>query len=326
MSQNLTDASNMTISKANYGWQGGRNPSLIKAFLAYGDPTADYPGMLAPLSYPMMGNFTGLVENYNTSYQAIITEAYAGCSTLNPYSNWTNPLQSGTYNSWAASQYINVDFDPIPLSPGYGTVGDGSDANATTMKVWTGVVTPDTQCDILAAAGCGQYWSSNNYAYWNCYQAQQAACDCQAVLSDPNFPQLTDLKGNPFTCGENYSKNNWFTWYHADGLVHVSHAGNTDYSSRPGYCGPKGYYRNNAQCHVGEWYYNVPYTIYNHNYWLDHPSPKGCVAGEAMSMVPGGLNIGFLDGSVRTIDREITGGAWKSLLTGQAPVDDVSNW
>ena len=317
-------------STANFGWQGGRRPSPIKTFAGYGDPTADYPGILAPLSYPMMGNFTGSIENYNSSYRSLITESYTGCPNgmdygyiaftqeyilpwdgNSNYNLYNPPATTGQYNSWAASLVVNADFNPPPLLPVYGFVQGNSSSATLPTQIWTGIGVGlgDTLCETLHRKN-----GSIN----------ATACSCQGMISDPNFPpDLKDAAGNPPKC---------IPWKFAGGNLRLitnpswgrisTHTDNS--MASPEFCGQN---PDSPECHVGEWYFYWPVTYTNHNYWLDHPNPVNLTSlGAPVSLVPGSLNIGFLDGSVRSIGKDISANAWRALLAGQAPIDNVSTW
>ena len=336
--QNLTDTSAMTSMVASYGWQGGRSPSLVKPYLAYGDPTAEFPGMPAPLSYPLLGTFEGSIEDYNTAYQAFITEAYAGCGTGVPSSVNFN---TGTYNSWAASAFLNIDFDPIPMTPNYATVQAGSGLGQGNKRIWTGIKSPDTQCDILS----GQtHMGCNTQA---CMKARRAACSCAGIQADPGFPVgVTDLNGVAFSCGTSNGTHVDTSGYYVRSVMGLSHVPTSYYygpisdyaKDYPDWCVPGGWAYDYIECHVGEWYYDWPYPEFNHNFWLDHPSPYaggyednngnwvvGCVASQPMSMVPGSLNIGFLDGSVMSVTKDMSPLAWAAMQHGESP-GDADNW
>ena len=342
------------VSSINKGWQGGRvSQSLVKTFLGYGDPTSDFPGMPSPLSYPMFPNMTGNIEQYNTtSYQAYITEAYAGCTVWNPINPWNSFNTTGgqnfslagdnfggrTYNSWAASTFVDIDLDPIPMVPGYGTVRGQASMSSQYFKVWTGVNTPDTQCEICA-------WGNMRMTGGIC----NSPCTLGAVQSDQNYPKnITDLEGRPLGYGDYYysyedvwtlndmafgiSLGNPYSPPSPPQLAHISNYTAKSYpkSYLATQCAPGSRYKDSDMCHIGEWFYYWVYPVQPNTFWLDHPNPYSksnglCSLSLPMSMVPGSLNVGMLDGSVRSIGQGISMTEWNALITGQ-PIADVENW
>ena len=103
------DQSHVT-SKLNFGWQAGRNPTPIKSFLGIGDPTTEYPGVIAPMSYALLGGVGGggSLEQVETSNTAFIAESYAACGVGQPF--------VGTYGSYAGGVYYDGSSGLYPIN------------------------------------------------------------------------------------------------------------------------------------------------------------------------------------------------------------------
>ena len=100
-------------------------------------------------------------------------------------------------------------------------------------------------------------------------------------------------------------------------------------------------------CHYLDWYYNQPNVTYSKQFFLNHPMNSSewgntmappyyyanwgnwldtCSLSQPVSLVPGSLNIGMMDSSVRGVSINIDTAAWNALLKGQAPSNDLDNW
>ncbi len=244
-------------AQLNFGWEGYRVQAPIKTYMAYGDPTVGFPGVIAPLSYPFLGS-GGNVEWYQTSVTPWLTEGFAGCGMVeNGLENrwYTEDGSSNFYTSWAASwNYSDADNEWM-IYPGWIGASLSTNPSYSLQKtVYT-------------------FYPSGS---------RPSGAGTVPACTPPNCTIPTD-------------------------------------------CDPSGQDQR-MSCHPGMCFTSKQITVETRHFFDDHPTPANCTRGLPQSMIKGSLNIGFLDGSVRTITPDISREAIAQIASGNASTVDPNDF